>query len=50
MLNFWWIRHAPVINNNNCCYGDNEVDCDTSDKSSFKSLVDVLPENAHVYC
>ena len=50
MLNFWWIRHAPVINNKNCCYGDNEVDCDTSDESSFKSLVDILPENAHVYC
>ena len=49
MLNFWWVRHAPVINNNNCCYGDNEVDCDTSDTNSFNNLVNNLPENAQVY-
>ncbi len=49
MLGFWWVRHAPVINNNDCCYGDNEVNCDTSDKESFDSLVSILPENAEVY-
>ena len=49
MLSFWWVRHAPVINNDNCCYGDNEVDCDTSDKNSFYNLVNNLPENAQVY-
>ena len=49
MLSFWWVRHAPVINNDNCCYGDNEVDCDTSDKNSFNNLVNNLPENAQVY-
>ena len=49
MLSFWWVRHAPVINNNNCCYGDNEVDCDTSDTKSFNNLVNNLPENAKVY-
>ena len=45
MLSFWWVRHAPVINNN-CCYGDNEVDCDTSNKVDFMHLVDSLPKNA----
>ena len=49
MLSFWWVRHAPVINNNNCCYGDNEVDCDTSDKNAFNHLANILPNNAHVY-
>ncbi len=49
MLSFWWVRHAPVINNNDSCYGDNEVDCDTSDTKSFKNLVNNLPVNAQVY-
>ena len=49
MLSFWWVRHAPVINNNNCCYGDNEVECDTSNKVDFINLVDSLPKNAQVF-
>ena len=49
MLSFWWVRHDPVINNNDCCYGDNEVDCDTSEISSFKKLVNILPKNSQVY-
>ena len=49
MLSFWWVRHAPVINNNNCCYGDNEVECDTSNKVDFTHLVDSLPKNAQVF-
>ena len=49
MLSFWWVRHAPVINNYDCCYGDNEVDCDTSDIKSFNKLVNNLPVNASVY-
>ena len=35
MFSFWWVRHAPVINNKNCCYGDNEVDRDTSNKKKY---------------
>ncbi len=49
MLSFWWVRHAPVINNNDCCYGDNEVECDVTDKSTFKALVNILPKKALVY-
>ncbi len=49
MLSFWWVRHAPVINNNDCCYEDNEVDCHTSDIKSFNNLVNNLPEKARVY-
>ena len=49
MIKFWWVRHAPVIGNHNRCYGNNEVDCDVSDKNSFKSIVSFLPNNADVY-
>ena len=49
MIKFWWIRHAPVIANNNRCYGNNEVACDISDSSSFKKLALILPKNTNVY-
>ena len=49
MIKFWWIRHAPVIGNHNRCYGNNEVDCDVSNKSSFKNIASILPKNADVY-
>ena len=48
-LRFWWIRHATVIGNNGCCYGDNDVDCDITDTESFKVLAKILPKNANVY-
>ncbi len=49
MTHFWWIRHAPVIGNNNRCYGNNEVDCDTSDIISFKKLDEKLPKDFIVF-
>jgi len=49
MLSFWWIRHAPVIGNNNSCYGNNEVECDLSNKQSFQNLSNKLPSDAIVY-
>ena len=49
MVNFWWIRHAPVIGNYDRCYGNNEVDCDVSDIAVFKKLVKNLPKNTDVY-
>ena len=49
MINFWWIRHAPVIDNDDCCYGSNEVACDTSDNLRFKRLVGKLPDNGIVF-
>ena len=48
-LRFWWVRHATVIGNNGCCYGNNDVDCDVSDIESFKVLAKILPKNAYVY-
>ncbi len=49
MINFWWIRHAPVINNKDCCYGDNEVECDISNTKKFNYLAKVLPADAIIY-
>ena len=49
MTSFWWIRHAPVIGNNQRCYGNNEVECDLSDINSFKKLSNILPHNTNVF-
>ncbi len=49
MNSFWWIRHAPVIGNNDCCYGSNEVECDVSDNKKFKELAQKLPNNGVVF-
>ncbi len=49
MINFWWVRHAPVVMNNDCCYGNNEVECDVSDTKSLKSLIATVPFNCNVY-
>ena len=49
MISFWWIRHAPVKGNNECCYGNDEVDCDLSDVASFNRLVAKLPKGSTVF-
>ena len=49
MISFWWIRHAPVKGNNECCYGNDEVDCDLSDVASFNRLVAKLPIGSTVF-
>ena len=48
-IRFWWVRHAPVIGNNGCCYGNNDVDCDVTDQDSYKILSDILPKDSYVY-
>ena len=40
---------CPCYRKYGCCYGDNDVDCDVSDRDSYKILSDILPKNAHVY-
>ena len=49
MTNFWWIRHAPVIGNDDCCYGSNEVNCDLSNTKRFKTIASCLPKKGIVY-
>ena len=48
-MRFWWVRHAPVKDNDGRCYGNNDVDCDVSEISKFSNLANVLPENSFVY-
>ena len=49
MTKIWWIRHAPVVGNKDCCYGNNEVECDLSDTKVFKELEKKLPKNSIVF-
>jgi len=43
---WWWIRHAPVPNPENRCYGQNDQDCDVTDRESFAGLSNMLPSGA----
>lgn len=43
---FWWIRHAPVVDNGGRIYGGAEIDADVSDRQTFQSLAKSLPANA----
>mgnify|MGYP000054436561 CR=1 FL=1 len=42
---WWWIRHAPVTENNGTIYGNQDLNCDCSNLPAFKALADVLPED-----
>jgi alpha-ribazole phosphatase len=43
---WWWIRHAPVPGTEGRLNGQRDVDCDTSDASSFQGLARILPRDA----
>lgn len=43
---WWWIRHAPVPNPDGRCYGQDDRDCDVSDRESFEGLRSMLPDGA----
>jgi alpha-ribazole phosphatase len=43
---FWWVRHAPVVDNGGRIYGGAEIDADVSDNSTFASLAKALPQPA----
>jgi len=43
---WWWVRHAPVINQQGKLYGSADVDCDVTDRASFKGLASILPADA----
>lgn len=43
---WWWIRHAPVVGQDGRLYGSLDVDCDCSDKPSFRNLARRLPTEA----
>ncbi|OUS11325.1 hypothetical protein A9Q97_07345 [Rhodospirillales bacterium 47_12_T64] len=43
---WWWIRHAPVTENNGTIYGNQDLNCDCSNKDAFKALASIVPKNA----
>lgn len=43
---FWWIRHAPVVDNGGLVYGGAEIDADVSDPAPFEGLARRLPKDA----
>tara|TARA_B100000029_G_scaffold515476_1_gene622664 strand:+ start:583 stop:1218 length:636 start_codon:yes stop_codon:yes gene_type:complete len=43
---WWWVRHAPVVNVDGILYGSSEVECDITNTAAFKTLADILPNNA----
>jgi alpha-ribazole phosphatase len=43
---WWWVRHAPVREDNGCIYGQKDLGCDTSDREVFEAVAKVLPRGA----
>jgi alpha-ribazole phosphatase len=43
---WWWIRHAPVVDDGGCIYGQRDLPADCSDTASFSALARSLPERA----
>lgn len=43
---WWWVRHAPVREDNGCIYGQKDLGCDTSDGVVFAAVGKILPRNA----
>ena len=46
MTRWWWVRHAPVIGNDGCLYGQTDMSCDCGDRDAFAGLARKLPKDA----
>jgi alpha-ribazole phosphatase len=46
---WWWVRHAPVREDNGCIYGQTDIGCDTSDRVVFEAVGKILPRGAVWY-
>jgi alpha-ribazole phosphatase len=46
---WWWVRHAPVREDNGCIYGQTDIGCDTSDRVVFEAIGKILPRGAVWY-
>ena len=46
---WWWVRHAPVREDNGCIYGQEDLGCDCSDRVVFNAVAKILPRNAVWY-
>src|ERR1700687_2808574 len=46
---WWWVRPAPVREDNGCSYGQQDLGCDTSDRVVFEAVGKILPRDAVWY-
>src|SRR6202171_5894911 len=46
---WWWVRHAPVREDNGCIYGQKDLGCDTSDRVVFEAVGKILTRDAVGY-
>jgi alpha-ribazole phosphatase len=46
---WWWVRHAPVREDDGCIYGQKDLGCDTSDRVVFTAVGKILPRDAVWY-
>ena len=46
---WWWVRHAPVREDEGCIYGQKDLNCDCSDRIVFEAVGKILPRNALWY-
>jgi broad specificity phosphatase PhoE len=46
---WWWVRHAPVRSDGGNIYGQEDIECDTSDTEVFEAVAKILPRNALWY-
>jgi broad specificity phosphatase PhoE len=46
---WWWVRHAPVREDEGCIYGQKDLGCDCSDHIVFEAVGKILPRNAVWY-
>ncbi len=45
---WWWVRHAPVVENEGRIYGASDLNCVTDDADSFRGLARLLPDGAQL--
>lgn len=46
---WWWVRHAPVREDDGCIYGQKDLGCDCSDRIVFEAVGKILPRDAVWY-
>ena len=46
---WWWVRHAPVRSDGGNIYGQQDIECDCSDREVFEAVAKILPRNAVWY-
>ena len=47
---WWWIRHAPVVDDGGCFYGQMDMEAYTGDTAVYRSLAEALPQEAVWFC